>query len=214
MSSRIGIMMTAVLSVGLEGCGSEAHQPLVQQLQSGDADVRRKAARGLGQLGEAAAPALPTLVAVAEDEESSVRQAACRALGEIGVADAEAIAALLASLDDSELSVRLAAAFALLKLDPAGKAYVPVLTAAMRQGEGGTIVAVGRLGSDAAWALPTLTDLLRDRRPGIRRISAEALGRIGPDADARAALEKAAERDPDDRVRETAAKALAVVNGQ
>jgi HEAT repeat protein len=84
---------------------------------------------------------------------------------------------------------------------------VPVLTATMQAGEGGTIVAVGGLGPQAEWAAPTLTKLLQDKRPGVRRLAAEALGKIGPQGDATAALEQAT-RDADDQVRAAAEAAL------
>ena len=201
--------MLALLTAALcGGCGSDPVAPLVEQLRSTDADARRDAARSLGALGPAAASAVESLEAVVDDESPAVRQAVCRALGEIGESSPSTTAALQGALTDRELSVRLASAFALLRLAPDDLAYVPVLKTAMEQGEGGTIVAVGHMGTDATWALPTLTGLLRDRRPGIRRIAAEAIGRIGPDESARASLRNSAADDPDDRVREAARTAL------
>jgi HEAT repeat protein len=161
-------------------------------------------------LGAAAAAAVPTLIVASHDAEREVRQAACRALGDIGVSDPATLTALRESLDDPESSVQLAAAFALVKLDPEGRAYVPVLERTMRSGEGGTIVAVGQMGPAASWAVPTLIDLLKDRRPGIRRLAAEALGRIGPTPAAVTALQRA-EQDADDRVRAAASEALSKV---
>ncbi len=114
-------------------------------------------------------------------------------------------------LDDSEWSVRLAAAFALLKIDPQSDAPHAVLIEAMRQGEGGTIVAIGKLGDRATWAVPTLTGLLKDQRPGTRRLAAEALTRIGPAARDAASGLRAALNDTDDRVRAAAQEALAAV---
>ena len=87
--------------------------------------------------------------------------------------------------------------------------YVEVLRDAMRLGDGGVIVAVGRLGERAEWAVPTLVLLLADKRPGIRRISAEALQQIGiASEEAEAGLRRAAEHDADDRVRHAAQTAL------
>jgi HEAT repeat protein len=118
-----------------------------------------------------------------------------------------AVSSLESALDDSELTVQLAAAWALVKLDPGARKYVSVLTATMQAGEGGTIVAVGNLGAEAEWAVPTLEELLQDKRPGVRRLAAEALGRIGPQGDATAALEQAT-GDADDQVRAAAEAAL------
>ncbi len=75
-------------------------------------------------------------------------------------------------------------------------------------GEGGTIVAVGEMGPAADWAVPTLTKLLQDRRAGIRRLAAEALGRIAAgNPEVQAALRRSLS-DADDRVREAAQQAL------
>lgn len=202
---RNGLCFCAAL--WMLGCSETAGPSLTDQLQSTNPDVRRGAALELGRLGDASADAVPLLMTAAGDTDPDVRQAACRALGQIPSQADQSLPALRPALKDPEISVRLAAAFALLKLNPASREFVPVITEAMRQGEGGTIVAVGQLGASADWAEPTLIKLLRDARPGIRRISAEALGRIGPDADAIAALQKATQ-DPDDRVRAAATAAL------
>jgi HEAT repeat protein len=200
--------MAVVLLPWFCGCGANATSDSLLQLQSDDADQRRAAALALEQVTSAGEEEWSALIAAVGDEDAGVRQAACRALGLISPAAKSAVPTLRTALEDPELSVRLAAAFALLKLDPTSQDYVPVINAAMKQGEGGTIVAVGRLGASAAWALPALTELLRDRRPGIRRISADAIANIGPDAAATAALQKA-QKDPDDRVRAAATAALA-----
>ena len=73
------------------------------------------------------------------------------------------------------------------------------------------IVGVTKEGPRAAWAVPTLTRLLADRRPGIRRLAAEGLGKIGSASEsALPALERAA-RDRDDRVREAATQAIELI---
>lgn len=192
--------------LALAGCRSEL-SVLTANLTDPDPEVRETAARDLGELGPAARPAALALVAATLDEQREVRQAACRALGELGTTEGGVIGGLKSALEDKEMSVRTAAAFSLLKLNPADQAYVPALEATMREGEGGTIVAVGKLGPSAAWALPTLISLLQDGRPGIRRLAAEAIGRIGPNVEARVALQKIAD-DRDDRVRAAVQTAL------
>lgn len=206
--SRVSLVGSLAVAM-LAGCSAHEPDPLIERLSAADPEARREAALALGRLGTDGSKAVEALVNSTADDDPGVRQAACRALGEIGPSTASVLSALQEALADSEFPVRLAAAFALLKLDPGGEAYRPVLTNAMQQGEGGTIVAIGQLGPAGQWAVPTLTRLLRDRRPGIRRISAEALGRIGPDEEAVRALTVASERDPDDRVRETATRVLA-----
>ncbi|MFO1092816.1 MAG: HEAT repeat domain-containing protein [Planctomycetaceae bacterium] len=190
------------------GCGAPDPVPgLIAQLQSPDGEKRLAAVEKLRELGSAAAPAVPALTRQMQDVHPGVRQSAARALGGLGDAARPALPTLERALDDPDLPVQMAAAWGLKALDPDGRKFVPTLTRAMRSGEGGTIVAVGHLGAEATWALPTLTTLLSDRRPGVRRLAAEALGKIGPDAASRAALAKAA-NDPDDRVREAVAAVL------
>ncbi|MBL8850459.1 MAG: HEAT repeat domain-containing protein [Planctomycetaceae bacterium] len=197
-----------MLTVVFAGCqGEDPVAARIAELQGTDRESRIAAADALRELGEPAATAVPALTSVLGDLHPGVRQSAARALGHMGDAGQSAVPPIEDLLDDPELSVRMAAAWSLRELDPAGEKYVPVLIKAMREGEGGTIVAVGNLGPDGDWAVPTLTTLLQDRRPGVRRLAAEALGKIGPDAAARTALERAA-RDSDDRVREAATAAL------
>jgi HEAT repeat protein len=198
-----------VLLVLAAGCGDgDRVATLIAQLKDADGELRTTAAEELGELGAEASAAVPALGEALRDVHPGVRQAAARALGNIGERARPAVTALEGALADSELTVQLAAAWALVKLDPDGKKYVPVLTATMQAGEGGTIVAVGNLGSAAEWAVPTLTKLLQDKRAGVRRLAAEALGKVGAQgADATAALEQAT-RDADDQVRAAAEAAL------
>lgn len=205
----------ALISIALAcaGCRSDPTARVVEQLTSTDVQARRDAARALGKLEPDADLATPALARALTDEDHEVRRLAIFALGEIGPPAQSALPALTAALDDKELPIRLSAALAIQKIDPTQRSHVPVLVEAMRMGEGGVIVSVGQMGENAAWAVPTLISLLKDRRPGVRRLAAEALGKIGPAAEnARAPLE-AALRDPDDRVRETAEQALAGIRG-
>jgi HEAT repeat protein len=202
------ILVLVMLSVA-PGCGSgDPVAERIAQLGDSNYDVRIAAADALRDMGAQAAAAVPELQKSLVDRHPTLRQASARALGQIGDKSASVISALRQSLQDSELSVQLAAAWALHTLDAEGKHYIPVLKRTMESGEGGTIVAVGNLGPGADWAVPTLTKLLGDHRPGVRRLAAEALAKIGPDSAARAALEQRAARDPDDRVREAASAAL------
>lgn len=192
----------------IAGCSADPLTTLRGDLKSSDAEVRQRALGELGAMGEAAGPAVGDVVPLIRDSAPAVRQAACRALGDIGKPAASKVPELETALVDETWSVRLAAAFAILKLDPTNAAPRPILNEAMTKGEGGTIVAVGQLGADAAWAVPTLVALLKDPRPGTRRLAADALGNIGEAAiEAVTALERAA-HDTDDRVRAAAEEAF------
>ncbi len=97
---------------------------------------------------------------------------------------------------------------AIQKIDPNERDFVPVLIAAMRGGDGRVMLAVGALGKDGAWAVPTLVELLSHQTPQVRALAAQTLGRIGPAAAAaKAALERAA-HDQNPAVQQAAMEAL------
>ena len=192
------------------GCGGDEVPRLIADLASDEVDVRRAAAQALGTFESEDERIAPALQRAAQDADEQVRRLACNALGEIGAGKGE----LTTALDDSQIPVRLAAAFALLKIEPGNQAACTVLTMMMKRGDGGVIVAVADMGPAAKWAVPTLVELLRDRRPGIRRLAAEGLGKVSAESpDVRNALQKAA-GDSDDRVREAASAALDQLGGK
>jgi HEAT repeat protein len=165
-------------------------------------------------MGPAAKPAISALASALEDEDREVRRLAIRALGQLSPEATSCVPSLCRLLHDDELSVRMAAALAIQELDPAEKTHITVLIEMMKRGEGGTIVAVGRFGAKAAWAVPTLVSLLADRRPGIRRLAADALGEMGPAASTAENALLQSTKDSDDRVRAAAQKALELVRSR
>ncbi|MCH7686005.1 MAG: HEAT repeat domain-containing protein [Planctomycetes bacterium] len=208
MTRLIGL----VICISAIGCSPDRTPQLILQLKDEDVEVRRAAAKALGELGrENPQSVVSPLSEAVTDKDREVRRLACFALGEMGPVADSAIPALIHALKDRELSVRLSAAFAIYKINPENKAYVPELLNTMRQGEGGTIVSVGKMGSNAGWAVPTLINLLKDSRPGIRRLAAEALGRIRSVTDRTESALKKALNDPDDRVGEAARESLQMI---
>jgi HEAT repeat protein len=120
---------------------------------------------------------------------------------------------LAAALQDEAPSVRVAAALAIQQLEPQNTAYQPILESALRGGQGPVFLEVGRTGIDGKWAIPTLLSLLRDRRPPIRALSAQALGQIAPeDERVRPALERGL-RDENAAVRKACQQAIDRANG-
>ena len=71
---------------------------LIDRLKQGEFEERRRAADALGDLGPAAARAVPALVAALQDEHVEVHWYALDALGRIGRAPASAVPALTAEL--------------------------------------------------------------------------------------------------------------------
>ncbi|CAK0844498.1 unnamed protein product [Prorocentrum cordatum] len=192
---------------------------------------RERAARALGELGDAeAVPGL--LEALRGDADSKVRQAAAEALGELGAA--EAAPGLLEALrGDADFDprrlwggpyppdlynlgprlrlpdVRLAAARALVKLGAAEA--VPRLLEAMR---GDADEHARHLAAEAfeelgaAEAAPGLLEALRgDADSSVRQLAARALGKLGA-AEAAPGLLEALLGDADSEVRLAAAAVL------
>src|SRR5262249_29905417 len=102
-----------------EGGAMTAPEPLqlhVSRLKDGKPNVRVRAAKALGEIGPAAAPAIPDLAELLRDEDVSVRLAAVTALGEIGPAAKEAVPILIEALQDADAEISAAAVTALGQL--------------------------------------------------------------------------------------------------
>lgn len=148
---------------------------------------------------------LQTLRATLTAPETSVRQATAAALGRIGP---EAVPSLIEMLQDENVAVRAAAARALgdiirgTKDLPTLRATVKAPDASVRRA---TTAALGAIGAEA---VPSLIELLKDVEPTIRKMAAESLRGIGPQAkDAVPAL-KARLIDTDGMAQVAAALAL------
>ncbi len=81
-----------------------------------DCDVRRKAAKALGKIGDSRA--VEPLMRAINDSDSEVRCAAAKALGEIG--DYRAVGPLTKALDDTCVDVSTSAKEALHKMGISG----------------------------------------------------------------------------------------------
>jgi len=195
-----------LLLAGFGGCGTSDADQLLTDLKSADVKLRRNAARMLGDATSADDRTIAALTGALGDADEEVRRWSAQGLGAVGAKSSQA--ALEGRLKDDATPVRRAAAFALQRLAPDSTAYRTELLAAMKSGDGGVIVALAELQPPPLWATSTLVEILKDRRPGIRRLAAEALGQLAvDDPTVRAALEKA-QSDADDRVREAATKSL------
>lgn len=197
------------LSLLTVGCGSDRIDALSAQLADGDVQVRRAAARSLQELPGDKVRAIPALArAAAGDEDLEVRRLSIQALGGMGPAAESNLPALTEMLEDSQEAIQIAAALAIARIDADGDSHRPVLIRAMRAGKGGVLLAIGNMGADARWAVPTLVELLSHELVQIRSLAAHTLGKIGPAAiDATPKLERMA-RDGDPAVRSVALEAL------
>jgi HEAT repeat protein len=154
---------------------------LIAALTASDPNERRQAAETLAQQAEAAQAAAVALVRVTGDDDEEVREAAVGALEDLGPPLVEQLGELAALVADPNADV----------------AYWAVTL-------------LGRLGTEAAAAVPALTAALEPPTAmAVRQRAAWALGNIGAAAAAaRPALERAA-REPDPRLARLASEALA-----
>ncbi len=135
--------------------------------------VRQEAAFALGQMGEGA---IDQLLEIANSSVPATRESAIEALGNFK--SPRSITKLIEALSDSNASVRSAAVKALGETQSPA-AVTPLLV--LLRDESGALksqaaAALARLGPVA---LPSLVSSLKDNRPSIRQLAAEALGDIG-----------------------------------
>ncbi len=152
--------------------------------------------------------ALPALIDMLRHGSSFQAYAAAVALGQIDQEAEKTVPALFEALHAPAADVRRAAA---RSLGQVGKAALPLLSKAKALKDPNAdvrrmvIEALSWMGPDA---LPDLILALQDASPAVRRAAARALGNLGAEAQsARSAVEDAAS-DPDEDVRDAAAKAL------
>ena len=152
-------------AIALASMGRAAFRDLANELDNGNASVRRNAAWAIGELtnmppGERD-DAVPRLITLLTDADEWVRMAAARALGE--VRNRSAVPALIATLSDADPHVRELGAWALSELKD--KRAVPALCSVLlsdtrAEVRRGAAEALGEIAS--AEALPSLKQALND----------------------------------------------------
>jgi HEAT repeat protein len=195
------------------GCGDPVGNA-INQLGDSNVAIRRTAVRTLRQQVPADERVVAALAKAIADRDADVRRQAILALGEMGSVATSSLPALKQALKDSDVSCQRRAALAIQRIAPSDPSYRPILMAAIREGDGRTLLAIGAMGEDAAWAVPSLIGLLSHDALNARAMAARTLGRIGPKAsDARAQLERLL-RDPNAAVRGAAQDALDKIGGR
>jgi hypothetical protein len=157
---------------------------------SGNPRARMTAADYLAQMGQMARQAIPALVTTTEEDDVPlVRAYAARALGSIGESGSTVTTALTAALKDKDDFVRSTATNALVRLSP----------------EAATKAGISR--ADLVRWLISVND------SEVRRVAAEALGRLGAAGNsAVAAALTDALKDEDSSVRRAATNALRTID--
>lgn len=204
----------AAWALGRRGRASAAAAPALARALRADEDagVRVAAARALGQIPGAVAPAAAALVAALGDAAQSVRWAAAQALAAQPLRAADGAVELLVPVVASrDPYVRGFAVWSLGELGAGAGAAVPALVVALREEDalpGVAAQALAKIGGAATAAVPALVEVLGRDDARRRWNAAIALGRIGPAARAALPALAAALRDGDPRVRAQAALAL------
>ena len=168
-------------ALALASFGRKALVPLINQLDSPNAGVRRNAAWAIGELtsmlpGERAG-AVPQLISLLSDSDEWVRMAAARSLGE--VRDGRSLDGLVARLGDDKWRVRQVATWALSEMKDARAvtALCSVLLADVRaEVRRGAAEALGEINN--AEALPSLKQALNDAEASVSAKAAWAISEI------------------------------------
>lgn len=181
-----------------------------------DPYVRAFAVWSLGELGPAAAEALPELALALRDERLG-RGSAAQALAKLGRAAAPAAPALVAQLQAPDARQRWNAASALGRMGAVAPSTETALVRALSDDDprvrAQAALALGRLGASSAEALSALRVHLGDEASEVRALAARALGFVGAPARVAVPALNAAARDEDARVRREAQKALRRIHG-
>jgi HEAT repeat protein len=182
MNKLLGILGSVLLLAAAARAADV--EELVKNLGSKDSDVRRAAAKSLGEIGMEAKPALPALVKALKDDDKFVRRFSAQSIGELGVEGKTAVPALTAALKDPAKEVVDAATTALVKMGPDGVTPLTDLLKDKKRelaARKAAAEAFGSLGKDVPKSVVTaLTDALKDNE--IRIAAVMALGELGPEA--------------------------------
>jgi HEAT repeat protein len=210
--SEVGRRTAADALADMGAAAQEAVPQLTAALTDSDAELRWRAARALGLIGDA--KATEALRKASSDGEAMVRAQAIFALGRLKADDQESLRAVVAGLADKEAQVRRAAvrSLAMIKADrkvmiplvvkmledsdqnvamravsaiaEAGAEAVPALTAALThpQAKYWACIALSEMGDQAKDAVPGLIKVLSDNEPQNRLQATIALAEIGPAA--------------------------------
>ncbi len=164
----------------VSACQSKSIPVLIKALSSQDEVMHMSAIASFGKLGSEAAPALPALTKLL-DENEDVRIVAVDTFGKIGK---EAVPALVKALNDKEYwTVRYIAAKALGRIGTDAKQAIPTLIATLNDEDlhvrTEAADSLAKIGKDA---VPALITALTNKNWFVRSSAADILRKFGGDA--------------------------------
>jgi HEAT repeat protein len=161
---------------------------LVEALRHRNATMRAGAAMALGNMHEAARPAVEALTRALDDSNRLVRVKAAKALWKVDQQTDLPCRVLGEALWGADSQARAAARETVRIMGPAG---VPALIEKVKHSNerrdvndvlGVDFIQLGDLGAEARGAVPALIDVVKDRTSHLRNEAVRALGHIGPEA--------------------------------
>src|SRR5262245_42454869 len=189
----IACVLTIASSAAFAADSKDEIANLVKQLKDKDASTRSRAARALEKIDPSAKDAVPVLIdALKEKQDVTIPPVAAKALGRLGSA---AVPALTEALEIKDGKVQAYAALALKQIGPDAKPAVSALIEVVKKSKDpansarlNARAALGKIGSGAKEAVPTLSDATKEKpATSAGRLAAViALGQIGPEAKAAA----------------------------
>jgi HEAT repeat protein len=190
--------------------GPEAVPILLAALNDSDDETRMRAVWALGILGPDAQPALEAVRGRLKDSNPAVRSTALFAVRRIATDPGPVVPELAALLADGDPEVRETASRTMAAI---GKPAVAELRKMLKHEALDVrrlaVTTLGRIGPEAADAVPDFVAILRDTQSGLQDETTEALAGIG--APAVAALAAALKQQDDPALRKLAILALARV---
>lgn len=186
-------------------------------LKDADAAVRHAAVFALGRIDpdEKAAPAAALLAVLKADPDPAMRREAVVSLGFLGERSSDIVLAVAATLADQNADLRATAALTLGRFGSTARAAEPLLMKAIQSDPDKAVrlnavrTMFASYGENAANLIPAFAErLAKDPDFEVRVAIAEEFGGLGPAGKAALTLLRAAQRDPQIKVREAAAAAI------
>jgi HEAT repeat protein len=181
---------SAALAIGNESAETpRSIDQLIVDIEDTTSQTRIQAMAELATRGEAARPAITSVINALQDQNSEVRMVAAMCLGELTLEPELAMPALEEAIDDSTVfEDRQMCVVAGLALGAYGTPALPHLRRALASDRlplrRGALVGLFRVGPPAAAAVDQLTVILEEGDPKLRGYVHQAIMGIGPGAKA------------------------------